>query len=192
MRAAVGAAALRLLFQLILPGIALGATPIPEPSPAVGRVVYRATKVASFESLGITMIACRHRDPEPRMIAVEFFEPDGKRVSLFGPNGLPRWAPGKKLLFVSDPTYFRHRDVIDMRVAHLPDGTARIVSDARILHCRGKIRFDAGVGRPSYMRSIGLYRVTPGATPPSVEWWGANADGGASPTPEPAPAPAAR
>ena len=187
MRAAVRGAVVRLLLQLLVPGVVLAATPVSEPSPAVGRVVYRATKVASFESLGVTMIACRHRDPGPRMISLEFFDADGKRVSVFGPTALQRWEPGKKLLFVSDPTYFRNRDVIDMRLGHLSTGTARIVSDARILHCRGQIRFDPGVGRPSSMRSIGLYRVTPGATPPSVEWWGS-----ASPSPAPSPAPAAR
>jgi len=180
----VRAAVVCVLLRLLVPGAVLAATPVPEPSPAVGRVVYRATRVASFESLGVTMIACRHRDPGPRMIAVEFFDPAGKRVTLFGPNGTQSWAPGKKLLFVSDPTYFRARDVMDMRVSHLAGGTARVVSDARILHCRGKIRFDPGARRASYTRSIGLYRVTPGAIPPSVEWW----EAGPSPAPSPAPA----
>jgi hypothetical protein len=193
-RAAVGAAAARLLLHLLVvlvlgaPGILFAATPIPEPSPAVGRVVYRAAKVASFESLGVTMIACRHRDPGPRMITIEFYATNGTRVPVFGPTGLQRWEPGKKLLFVSDPTYFHKRDVVDMRVGHLAAGTARIVSDARILHCRGQIRFDPGAGRPSYMRSIGLYRVSPGATPPSVEWW----EGAPTATPEPSPSRVAR
>jgi len=144
------------------------ATPVPEPSPAVGRVAYHASKVASFESLGVTMIACRHRDPAPRMVSVEFFDPAGNRVALFGPNTIPSWAPGKKLLFVSDPTYFPKRDIIDMRVGHLSGGTARIVSDARAIHCIAKIRFDAGVGRPSYIRSVGLYRE--GRAPAPVDW----------------------
>ena len=69
------AAVVCVLLRLLVPGAVLAATPVPEPSPAVGRVVYRATRVASFESLGVTMIACRHRDPGPRMIAVEFFDP---------------------------------------------------------------------------------------------------------------------
>lgn len=177
MRTAIGAAALSLLAALIAastaaraaePSPAAVATPVPEPSPAVGRVVYRASKVASFESLGVTMIACRHRDPAPRMISVEFFDQAGNRVALFGPNTIPSWAPGKKLLFVSDPMYFQKRDVIDMRVGHLSGGTARIVSDARAIHCLAKIRFDAGVGRPSYIRSVGLYRE--GRAPAPVDW----------------------
>ncbi len=185
MRAAVGAAALGVLVvgaSLAAPDRARGAdpardepagaiaTPMAEPSPAAGRVVYRASRVASFESLGVTMIACRHRDPGPRMLAVEFFDAQGKPVTLFGPSLVPRWLPGKKLLFVSDPTYFRNRDIIDMRVAHLASGTARIISDARILHCRAKMRFDAGAGRPSYVRGVGLYRAGVGATPVPVEW----------------------
>lgn len=177
MRTAIGAAALSLLAGLVAastaaraaePSPAAVATPVPEPSPAVGRVVYRASKVASFESLGVTMIACRHRDPAPRMISVEFFDQAGNRVALFGPNTIPSWAPGKKLLFVSDPMYFQKRDVIDMRVGHLSGGTARIVSDARAIHCLAKIRFDAGVGRPSYIRSVGLYRE--GRAPAPVDW----------------------
>jgi len=178
-RTAIGAAALSLLAGLIAastaaravePSPAAVTTPVPEPSPAVGRVAYHASKVASFESLGVTMIACRHRDPAPRMISVEFFDPAGNRVTLFGPNTIPSWAPGKKLLFVSDPTYFQKRDIIDMRVGHLSGGTARIVSDARAIHCIAKIRFDAGAGRPSYIRSVGLYRERPGATPAPVDW----------------------
>ena len=147
-------------------------TPIPEPSPAFGRVVYRASKAASFESLGVSMIACRHRDPAPRTLGVEFYDRLGKKVSLFGPNVIPNWPAGKKIVFVSDPTYFKNRvDVIDVRVGHLADGTARIISDARVIHCLGKIRFDPGAFAKSYSRSLGLYREGVGATPVPVVWW---------------------
>jgi hypothetical protein len=145
-------------------------TPIPEPQPPFGRVVYRASKAASFESLGISMIACRHRDQGPRTLGVEFFDRLGRKVSVFGPSVVPNWPPNKKIVFVSDPTYFKHRDVIDVRVSHLADGTARIISDAHVIHCRAKIRFDPGAGAKSYSRSMGLYREGVGATPVPVGW----------------------
>jgi hypothetical protein len=146
-------------------------TPIPEPSPAFGRVVYRASKAASFESLGISVIACRHRDPGPRTVGVEFFDRRGNKVGVFGPHVIPDWPPGKKIVFVSDSTYFKNRGVIDVRVGHLADGTARIISDARVIHCLAKIRFDPGARLKSYSRSMGLYREGVGATPVPVEWW---------------------
>src|SRR5204862_8170384 len=54
--------------------VAATPSPVPEPPPPFGHVVYRAARVAGFESLGITMIACRHRDPVPRRFAVQFFD----------------------------------------------------------------------------------------------------------------------
>jgi hypothetical protein len=145
-------------------------TPVPEPPPAFGRVVYRASKVGSFESLGVPVIACRHRDPAPRTIGVEFFDRLGRKVLVFGANVIPNVPRGKKIVFVSDATYFPKRDVVDVRVGHFGDGTARIISDARIIHCLARMRFDPGALTPSYWRSAGLYREGVGATPVRVDW----------------------
>jgi hypothetical protein len=145
-------------------------TPVPEPPPAFGRVVYRASKAASYESLGVPMIMCRHRDHGARTIAVEFFDRLGKKVSVFGPTVVPNVPPDKKIVFVSDAMHFPKRDVINMRVGHFTDGTARVVSDARIIHCMAKMRFDPGALAKTYWRSMGLYRPTIGATPAPVDW----------------------
>jgi hypothetical protein len=173
--------AVRLFGVVLIAGATLGAatpmrspqpttTPVPEPPPTVGRVVYRASKVGSYESLGVPVVACRHRDPVPRTIAVEYFDRLGKTVRLFGANVVPNVGRGKKIVFVSDVTYYRNRDVIDMRVAHFVDGTGRVLSDARIIHCMAKMRFDPGALHPTYWRSMGLYRAGAGATPVPVEW----------------------
>ncbi len=145
-------------------------TAVPEPPPSFGRVAYRASKAASFESLGVAMIACRHRDPQPRRIGVEFFDYLGRKVALFGPGVAFPWPPGKKIVFVSDNTYFLGREVIDMRVSHFSEGTARIISDARIIRCLAKMRFDPGARAKSYLRGVGLYREGVGATPVPVQW----------------------
>lgn len=135
------------------------ATPRPEPSPSFGRVVYRAARVAGFESLGVTMIACRHRDPAPRRFAVQFFEPDGRPASMLGTSVSPPVPGGTKVVFVTDGMPFANRaDVTNVRLGHLSIGTARVVSDARIVHCIGKMRMDAGRRTPSYRDEIGLVR----------------------------------
>lgn len=135
------------------------ATPRPEPSPSFGRVVYRAARVAGFESLGITMIACRHRDAEVRRFAVQFFDPDGRTVSMLGTSVSPPVPAGTKVVFVTDGMPFANRpDVANVRLGHLSIGTARVVSDARVVHCVGKMRMDAGRGTPSYRDEIGLVR----------------------------------
>ena len=135
------------------------ATPIPEPAVPFGRVAYRAARVGSFESLGVTMIACRHRDPEPRQVLVEFFAPLGRPVAMG--NRRPVTVPaGKKVLFVTDSLHFPRRpDVTNLAVGHLPRGTARVVSDATTLRCIGKIRFDGGARLPSWRDEIGLVRA---------------------------------
>jgi hypothetical protein len=133
-------------------------TPIPEPSPPFGRVVYRAARVASFESLGVTMIACRQRDPEPRQLAVQFFDPLGRPISM-GNRRPVTLAPGKKVVFVTDGMHFERRpDVTNLALAHLSRGTARIVSDATVVRCIGKVRFDAGGRLPSWRDEVGLVR----------------------------------
>jgi len=144
------------------------ATPVPEPTVPFGRVVYRAGRVAGFESLGVTMIACRHRDPEPRRFTVQFFDPKGRPVSMFGVGRVtPPLPAGKKVVFVTDGMYFARRpDVANVALGHLPMGTARVVSDAAIVHCIGKIRFDAGARSPSWRDEIGLVRA--GAPFPSL------------------------
>jgi hypothetical protein len=147
-------------------------TPVPtklsEPAPAFGKVVYRAAKVGSFESLGVTVIACRHRDPAPRRFAVEFFDPLGNKMTLFGASVIPNVPAGKKIVFVTDATHHRNRDVIDVRASHLGGGTARVISDARVVHCTSKMRFDPGPRAKTYWRSTGLHRE--GAAAPSVDW----------------------
>lgn len=145
-------------------------TRVPEPPPPIGRVVYRASKVGSYESLGVPVIACRHRDPAPRTIAVEFFDQLGRKVLVFGASTVPNVPPGKKVVFVSDATHYQNRDVVNIRLAHFGDGTARVLSDARILHCMAKMRFDPGARYSSYWRGMGLYREGVGATPLPVDW----------------------
>ena len=134
--------------------------PLPEPPPPpFGRVIYRASKVAGMESLGVTMIACRHRDPVPRRFAVQFFDHAGRPVVSFGWPSSPPTPAGKKLVFITDALHFPNReDVLDLKLGHLTLGTARIVSDARVAHCIGKIRMDAGVHAASYRDEIGLVR----------------------------------
>ena len=115
-----------------------------------GRVVYRAARVAGFESLGVTMIACRHRDPEPRRFTVQFFDPQGRPVSMLGSAAFAAAAGRAKVVFVTDGMYFTHRaDVTNVVLGHLPMGTARIVSDAAIVHCIGKVRWMRGARSPS-------------------------------------------
>ena len=140
-----------------------------EPAPPFGAVIYRAGKVASFESLGVVVIACRHRDPVPRSFAVEFFDRSGKRVSVFGPHRVDGVPAGKKIVFVSEATYFRNRDVINVRVGHFGPGSARVISDARIVRCLGKMRFDPGALHPTYWRGMGLVRE--GMPMPESEPW---------------------
>jgi hypothetical protein len=147
-----------------------GLTATAEPPVPFGRVIYRAAKAASFESLGVTVIACRHFDPGPRQFTVDFFAPDGKKVGMFGPYIAGDVPPGKKVVFVTDATYFRKRDVFDVRLGHLTGGPARVISDAKIVRCMGKIRFDAGVHIPSRWDTIGFYRAGVGATPAPVGW----------------------
>jgi hypothetical protein len=48
--------------------------------------------------------------------------------------------------------------VTDVQLGHLGIGTGRIVSDARVVHCIGKIRMDGGVRMPSYRDEIGVVR----------------------------------
>ena len=145
----------------VTPTSASTATPVPEPTVPFGRVVYRAGRVAGFESLGVTMIACRHRDPEPRRFTVQFFDPKGRPVSMLGVGRVtPPLPAGKKVLFVTDGMYFAHRaDVTNVVLGHLPMGTARIVSDAVIVRCIGKVRLDAGARSPSWRDEIGLVRA---------------------------------
>jgi hypothetical protein len=134
-------------------------TPVPEPAVPFGRVIYRAAKVAGFESLGVTMIACRHRDPVARRFAVQFFDRAGRQVSTFGNIPASPAAPaGKKVVFVTDGEHFEGDDVLNLRLGHLSIGTARVVSDAEVVHCVGKIRMDAGAQSPSYRDEIGFVR----------------------------------
>jgi len=133
-----------------------------------GRVIYRAVRAGSFESLGITMIACRHRDPVPRRFMVEFFERSGRQVTTFGPN-VAEVAAGEKVFFVTDARYFKNRKITDVRLGHLTGGPATITSNAEIVRCHGKIRLDGGIGHPSRRGEIGLYRE--GETPPPRPEW---------------------
>jgi hypothetical protein len=139
------------------------------PQPIPSTVVYRASKVASFESLGVTMVACRHADSQPRTIALDFRDPADKKVSVFGFSARPAIARGQKVLFVTDSMHFKHREVVDVRLGHLPRGTLRVFSDARRIKCMGRIRFDPGPGAPTKWRGIGLVRegivVSPGPDP---------------------------
>ncbi len=135
-------------------------SPLPEPAVPFGRVVYRAARVAGFESLGIVMIACRHRDPVPRRFAVQFFDRRGNPVPTFGNIAAsPPTPAGRKVVFVTDGLPFRGRDVLNLRLGHLGIGTARVVSDAKVVRCIGKMRMDGGIGSPSYRDEIGLVRA---------------------------------
>lgn len=134
-------------------------TPLPEPPVPFGRVIYRAARVAGFESLGVTMIACRHRDPTPRRFAVQFFDRAGRLQQTFGNVNASAPTPaGKRVVFVTDGLAFPGRDVLNLRLGHLAIGTARVVSDAVVVHCIGKMRMDGGEGTPSYRDEIGLVR----------------------------------
>jgi hypothetical protein len=134
-------------------------TRVPESPPRLGRVIYRAAKVAGFESLGVTMIACRHRDPVPRRFAVDFFDDRGRPVSVFGAASSEPTPAGTKVLFVTDGMPFGGRAVVDVRLGHLGIGTARVLSDARIVHCVGKMRMDGGAHAASARDEIGLVRA---------------------------------
>jgi len=103
-------------------------TPVAEPPVPFGRVVFRAARIAGLKSLGITMIACRHRDPVPRRFAVQFFDPSGRLASTFG--NIPASPPtpaGKKVVFVTDGMPFEGDDVLNLRLGHVPRGTARVI-----------------------------------------------------------------
>lgn len=147
----------------MLTGVATAAgaqpTPLPEPSLPFGRVIYRAAKVASFESLGVTMIACKHRDPIARTFAVHFFDRAGRLISALGVMHSPPTPAGKKVLFVTDGLHFADRDdVLNIQLGHLAVGTVRIVSNAKVVRCIGKLRMDGGARQPSYREEIGLVR----------------------------------
>lgn len=134
-------------------------TPIAEPAVPFGRVIYRAARIGGLESLGITMIACRHRDPVPRRFAVQFFDPRGGLLSTFGDiPASPPTPAGKKLVFVTDGMPFEGDDVLNLRLGHVPRGTARVISDATVVRCIGKMRMDGGARLPSYRDEIGLVR----------------------------------
>jgi hypothetical protein len=148
-----------------------------QPSPAgadppvpFGKVIYRATKAASFESLGVTVIMCRHFDPGPRRFAVDFHGPDGKKIGMFGPSVAYDVPPGKKVVFVGDGRYYRDRDVIDFRLGHFTGGPGRVISDAERVKCMGKIRMDAGMRAPSKFMGIGFHREGE-PPPPEEEVW---------------------
>jgi hypothetical protein len=146
-------------------------SPVPEPPLPFGAVIFRAGKVGSFETLGVAVIACRHRDPAPRRFAVQFFDPmrGGVQVTAFGPK-VVEVPPGKKIVFVTDAEYFKNRDVTNMHVGHLGGGTARVISDARVVRCMGKMRFDPGPGRASRWTGTGMVRDGVGATPAPEPW----------------------
>ncbi len=156
----------------VWPTATLGPTPtaVLPPPPLFGRIVYKASRAGSYESLGVPVIACRHRDPGPRKISVEFFDRLGKKVMIFGADTLPNVPPGKKVIFASEAGHLRNRDAVIVRVGHFSDGTARVVSDARIIHCIARMQFDPGALAPTYWRSMGLYREGTGATPVPVQW----------------------
>jgi len=132
-----------------------------EPPVPFGRVVYRAARIAGLEGLGITMIACKHRDAVPRRFAVQFFDPSGRLVSQFG--NIPASPPtpaGKKVAFVTDGMPFTNRpDLLNLRLGHLQRGTARVISDATVVRCMGRMRMDGGARLPSYREEIGLVRA---------------------------------
>jgi len=67
-------------------------------------------------------------------------------------------SPFRAVVFVTDGLPFVGRDVLNIRLGHLGTGTARVVSDAVIVHCIGKMRMDGGPGSPSYRDEIGLVR----------------------------------
>jgi hypothetical protein len=147
-------------------------TPLPEPSLPFGRVIYRGSKAASFESLGVTMIACKHRDPLLRTFAVHFFDRAGRPVAAPGLAQSPPTPAGKKVVFVTDGMHFVGRpDVLNLQLGHLAVGTVRVVSNARVVRCIGKIRMDGGARLPSYREDIGLVRE--GQTLPDLgSTWG--------------------
>lgn len=146
-------------------------TPYPEPPLPFGRVIYRASKAASFETLGVAVIACRHKDPVARRFAVQFFDSFdyGSLVSTFGRYIVEEVPTGKKVVFVGDATYFPDRDVINVRVGHFSEGTARVISDAEHVRCMGKMRFDPGGRSTAYWRGMGLRRD--GEPPPAKDPW---------------------
>lgn len=132
-----------------------------EPPPPFGRVIYRAARIAGLEGLGITMIACKHRDTVPRRFAVQFFDPNGRLVSQFGNVAAsPPTAAGTKVAFVTDGMPFANRpDLSNLRLGHLQHGTARVISDATVARCIGRMRMDGGARLPSYREEIGLVRA---------------------------------
>jgi hypothetical protein len=137
-----------------------------------GRTIYRAAKAAGFGSLGVTMIACKHRDPLARVFAVHFFDRGGRPIVAFGVPHSPPTAAGKKVVFVTDGTHFRNRDdVLNVNLGPLAVGTARVVSKANVVRCIGKIRMDGGARIPSHREEIGLVRA--GQPLPSLgDTWG--------------------
>jgi hypothetical protein len=154
-----GASGVTLVVLLVARASVAAPTPLPEPTVPFGRVVYRATRAASFGSLGVTMIACRHRDPVSRRFVVQFFDRAGRPISPLG--NIPASPPtpaGQKVVFVTDGTHFVGDDVLNLNLGHLASGTARVVSDAEIVHCIGKIRMDAGIRSASYRDEIGFVR----------------------------------
>jgi hypothetical protein len=149
---------------LVATNAAGAADPAPaatEQPPPFGRVIYRAARIAGLESLGITMISCKHRDAVPRRFAVQFFDPNGRVVSQFG--NIPASPPtpaGKKVAFVTDGMPFENRpDLLNLRLGHLQHGTARVISDATVVRCIGRMRMDGGLTLPSYREEIGLVRA---------------------------------
>ena len=149
---------------LVRANVACAADPTPaatEPPPPFGRVIYRAARIAGLESLGITMIACKHRDAVPRRFAVQFFDPSGRLVSQFGNiSASPPTPAGKKVAFVTDGMPFEDRpDVLNLRLGHLQRGTARVISDATVVRCIGRMRMDGGAHLSSYREDIGLVRA---------------------------------
>jgi hypothetical protein len=136
------------------------ASPAPEPSPPFGRVIYRAAKVAALESTGVAMIACRHRDPTPRRFAVQFFDDAGRVQQTFGVWKSSPLPAGRKVTFITDGLFFKNRpaDFLNVRLGHLAIGTARVISDARVVRCIGKMRMDPGFHAASHRDEIGLVR----------------------------------
>lgn len=145
------------------------ATPVAEPPPPFGRVVYRATKVGSFESLGVLVIRCRQKDGVPRRLQVDVFTTSGRPVPFFGTNRIDPWPSGAATTIVGDGRYYQNRpDVRSMRLGHLTAGTARVVSDARMIRCQGRMRFDGGWGLRTKWDGIGFARE--GREPQAPTW----------------------
>jgi len=90
---------------------------------------------------------------------VQFFDRMGRSVASAGPPPSPLVPAGTKVVFVTDGMHFVDADVVNLRLAHLPIGTLRVVSDAEIVHCIGKIRMDPGERSPSYRDDIGFVRA---------------------------------